>query len=117
MGTVGSEEAGFSVSFDPSNSAVRVVGWGFWPVEVAQALDKSVLSEYRAAPPGTRLVVDVSGLKPMRDEGQKAFVALLSVLKALGVPKVSFVTTSHLTKLQFMRITNEAGLADRVGFI
>jgi hypothetical protein len=118
MGMVGNNDAGFSVSFDPSNAAVRVVGWGFWPTELAQSLDKAVLSEYRAAPIGSKLVFDVSGLKPMRDEAQKAFVALLSVLKALGVPKVSFVvTTNHLTKLQFMRIATEAGLSDRVGFI
>ena len=117
MGNVGNSDAGFSVSFDPSNGAVRVVGWGFWPTEVAKCLDKAVLGEYRSAPPGSKLVFDVSGLKPMRDEAQKAFVALLSVLKALGVPKVSFVTTSHLTKLQFMRIATEAGLSDRVGFI
>lgn len=117
MRTVGNSDAGFSVTYDASNSAVRVVGWGFWPVEVAGALDKAVLGEYRAAPIGSRVVFDVSGLKPMRDEAQKAFAALLLVLKAHGVPKVSFVTTSHLTKLQFMRIANEAGLSDKVTFI
>jgi hypothetical protein len=117
MGTVGNNDAGFSVGFDASSASVRVVGWGFWPVEVSSALDKAVLAEFHAAPAGSRLVFDVSGLKPMRDEAQKSFVAMLSVLKALGVTKVSFVTTSHLTKLQFMRIANEAGVADRVGFI
>jgi hypothetical protein len=117
MNTIGNDDSGFSVSYDATNAQVRVVGWGFWSADVASSFDGSVLSEYRNAPAQSNVLIDVSGLRPMREEAQRAFVAAFGALKAAGAAHISVVTTSHLTKLQFMRIASESGTADRVRVI
>ena len=76
-----------------------------------------MVSQYRLAPAQSKVLIDVSGLKPMREEAQKAFMNALQTLKVLGVAQVSVVTTSQLTKLQIMRIASEAGTMDRMRFI
>jgi hypothetical protein len=117
MRTIGNDASGFSTSYDGVGGTVRVVSWGFWSAEIASALEGAVLGEYRTAPVGSRVLIDVSSLKPMRDEAHQAFVSTFGTLKALGAGKISVVTTSHLTKLQLMRVAAESGWTDRVQFI
>jgi len=117
MRTLGNDHAGYSVGYDSATASFRIVAWGFWPVDLALGFEAIALAAYRDAPARSSLTLDVSGLKPMRDEAQKAVVAVLKTLKSIGVPKISVVTTSHLTKLQFMRIAAEAACADRTAFI
>jgi hypothetical protein len=94
---------------------VRVVGWGFWGPDVAQAFDKSVLSGCRLAG-ASRLVLDMTDLKPMRDEGQRAFASTLTMLKMVGVTQAVLITSSPLTKLQLLRIVKDSGAKDLVLF-
>jgi hypothetical protein len=115
MERVGTDEAGFSVTKDPLGP-IRVVGWGFWGPEIAQAFDKSVLSACRQAG-ATRLVLDMTDLKPMRDEGQRAFASTFTMLKMIGITQTSVLTSSHLTKLQLLRIAKDAGPKDGVQFV
>jgi hypothetical protein len=117
MQTVGSDDAGFSVQFDELAKRLRVVGWGFWDVEVAGAFDRVVLEACRGRPPGFELSIDMRELKPMRDEGQAAFSKVVRMSEALGVSQTTVITTSHLTKLQLLRIVREVGPAAKAKFM
>jgi hypothetical protein len=114
MERIGTDDAGFSVTKDPLGQ-IRVVGWGFWGPEVAQAFDKSVLAACRQGAV-SRLVLDMSDLKPMRDEGQRAFASTFTMLKMVGVTHTTVITTSHLTKLQLLRIARDSGPKDGILF-
>lgn len=116
MHTVGTEDAGFSVVLDTEKRTVRVVGWGFWPAEVAKRFDEIVVEVCRYAPKGVDLSMDMSRLKPMRDEGQSAFRNTIAILKQSKVAQISVATGSHLTKLQLVRIAREAAPRERVRF-
>lgn len=114
--TTGNDETGYSIGFDPLVASVRVVAWGFWPAELALGFDRGLVDAFRAAPSRSPLLLDVSRLKPMRDEGQLAVLRGLKSLKELGVPRISVMSSSPLTKLQFMRIVTEAGCRDITTF-
>jgi hypothetical protein len=115
MERVGNDEAGFSVVRDP-HGPVRVVGWGFWGPDVAQAFDKAVLGACRLSG-ASRLVLDMTELKPMRDEGQRAFASTFTMLKMVGITHTSVLTSSHLTKLQLLRIAKDSGPKEGVQFL
>jgi hypothetical protein len=115
--TIGDPDAGFSVQYDAEVGVVRVVGWGFWSIEVSVRFDEAVRTACGSAPAGTRVLMDMTHLKPLRDEGQRAFGAAVEALKRLGNTELSVVTTSHLTKLQLMRLAKEAGALDSTQFI
>jgi len=106
MQRFGDDSCGFSVDFPTVGSAV-VRAWGFWTMQVASAFDKSVIEACRGCSRGTVLTLEMSELKPMRDEGQQSFSVLLRALPSLGILKVRIVTTNALTKLQLVRLTSE----------
>ena len=107
MDRVGDDQAGFSISYDPVEGAFLVVGWGFWNADVATAFAAKVASALRELPGEKILVLDMSDLKPMREEGQKSFGSIVRALPALGVSRASVVTSSQLTKLQLVRLATE----------
>jgi hypothetical protein len=109
MEQVGDDGAGFSLGHDPSRNTLEVRAWGFWNADVAASFGVKVVAALRRAPGGKRLVLDVSDLKPMREEGQKSFADLFRSLSSLGVASASVVTTSQLTKLQLARIATASG--------
>jgi len=112
----GDDEAGFSVDVDTTARAVKIDGWGFWDPKVAAAFDSIVIEVCRGAPRGSDVSIDMGRLKPMRDEGQSAVAHVVSTLAQLKVGTIAFTTTSHLTKLQLMRIVRDAAPKDRVSF-
>ena len=116
MKRVGDDSAGFSAAYDAERGEVRVRGWGFWSVEVAQEFASTVSDMCRASPRGAGLLIDMTDLKPLRDEGQRSFGALVGMLRALGVGRTTVVTASHLTKLQLLRIVAERDAKDSVVF-
>lgn len=113
----GDQIAGYSVEYDAARAVLRVVGWGFWSIDVARGFDQAVISEYRRAATRNAVLFDLSGLKPMRDEGQTAFTTALSMLKVLGLERLSVLTASHLVKLQVLRLVLASGLRDKVTFL
>lgn len=108
MEKVGDELAGFSVSAAPSDG-VKVKGWGFWSVPVATAFAGAVLEACRTQARGAPLTLDLSDLKPMRDEGQQALSRVLRAAPGLGIGAISIVTTNPLTRLQLVRLATESG--------
>jgi hypothetical protein len=116
MKRVGDATAGFSAVFDPDAGAVKVRGWGFWPPGVSSSFATSVSEVCSASPRGASLVVDMTDLKPLREEGQQSFCTLLRLLRGLGVGKTTVATSSHLTKLQLLRLVSEHGLRDAIQF-
>jgi hypothetical protein len=110
---VGNEEQGFSVDMDAATSTLRVKAWGFWTAETAEALLGSVVSD---CPPNrmSSFVLDAVGLKPQREEGQRAIGSVLAMLSTLGIARAHLITDSSLTKLQLMRITKECGARDQL---
>jgi hypothetical protein len=56
-------------------------------------------------------------LKPMREEGQRSFATLMKSLPSLGISSTSVLTTSHLTKLQLVRLATESGAGAGVEWI
>lgn len=113
--TVGDETAGFSTKRSGPQQ-LRVTGWGFWGPEVARRFEQAVVVAYRQCSLPATLVLDMSELKPMRDEGQRAFAAALRQVMLLGVQATTVITSSHLTKLQLMRIAKEVNALDKVQF-
>jgi len=109
MKRIGDDQAGFSVAMDTEVGAIRVRGWGFWSVEVASVFAQTVGEACLAGPKGAALLVDMTGLKPMRDEGQQSFGALIAALPRLGIARATVATDSHLTKLQLLRLVTEHG--------
>lgn len=116
MKRVGDTAAGFSVVFDPESAAVKVRGWGFWSAAISSSFATSVSEVCNANPRGSALVIDMSDLKPLREEGQQAFSMLMRLLRGLGVGKTTVATTSHLTKLQLLRLVADQGMKDSVQF-
>ena len=51
--------------------------------------------------------MDMTDLKPMRDEGQQSFRALVGELPSLGITSATVTTQNELTKLQLQRIASE----------
>ncbi len=104
MDRVGDDLAGFSIDYDSTASVVSVRGWGFWSPEVATNFGIRVCEACTNRPKGTRLVLELTALKPMREEGQRSFTSLLAVLSNLRVAATVVATGNHLTKLQLMRL-------------
>jgi len=116
MTQFGDSQAGFSVAFHPDEAAVRVRAWGFWSALVAAQFGNAVREACHDCPRGTALVLDMTELKPMRDEGQVSVGVLMKVLPKLGLAKTTVMTSSHLTKLQLLRLATECGVKDLVQF-
>jgi hypothetical protein len=113
---VGDDSAGFSAEFDRDIGAVRVRGWGFWNAQVSESFASTVAQVCSASPKGSALLMDMTALKPLREEGQRSFGALLQLFRTLGVGRVAVATASHLTKLQLLRLVAEHGTKDTVEF-
>ncbi len=105
---MGDGQAGFSVAFDAATAAVRVRAWGFMSPEVAGAFGILVKDACRASPKGSALVMDMTELKPMRDEGQDSFRVLMDALPTLHMSNITALVTSQLVKLQLLRIANQS---------
>lgn len=103
----GDEGAGFSIEFDVLSGAVGVRAWGFWGADVAKAFGPAVLDACRNRPAGTLVRMDMTALKPMREEGQLAFGSLVAQLPDLGIGQLRIQTESQLMKLQLARIAAE----------
>jgi hypothetical protein len=116
MKRIGDAAAGFSVVFDPNAGAVQVRGWGFWSATISSSFAASVAEICNASPRGSALAIDMTELKPLRDEGQEAFGTLMRLLRGLGVGKTTVATTSQLTKLQLLRLVAEHGMKNSVQF-
>ena len=117
MPRVGDDESGFSVDVDAPVGGVQVTAWGFWGVDVARRFVPTVSGACRAAAGHARLSMDMTRLKPLRDEGQDAVGNLFSALSELGIRQVSVSTSSHLTKLQLMRIAKGRAPKTAVEFV
>lgn len=113
---VGDDQSGFSVTFDSSNGAILVRGWGFWNASVAVQFGNAVMDECQQCPRGMALVMDMTDLKPMRDEGQVSFGILMKALPRLGLSKTTVMTSNQLTKLQLIRLAAEFGAKALVQF-
>ena len=115
MVRVGDDIAGFTVDFDAATNTVHVKAWGYWNVQVALAFP-GIVREACAKRLEPTLLMDMTELKPMREEGQQAFGALLESLSSLGVVRTTVTTSSHLTRLQLLRVSSDAGKRELVLF-
>ncbi len=116
MKRIGDDDAGFTVEFDPGVGAVRVRGWGFWNTTVSEAFANVVAEVCGASPHGSSLLLDMSALRPLREEGQKAFGRIMGQLRDFGVERVAVETSSHLVRLQLLRLATEHGALSALQF-
>jgi hypothetical protein len=114
---MGDDQAGFSVAVDAPTATVRVRVWGFMSAEVADAFGTMVRDACRASPRPSALVIDMTGAKPMRDEGQRSFGALMDALPSLHMASITVVVTSQLVKLQLLRIANQSAARGSLRFV
>lgn len=85
--------------------------WGFWSSELASEFNHAGTSAIQS---GTRLLLvwlDVGDLKPMRDEGQRAWSLFLSLVRAAGVQSIKMIEPPPITKLQIMRLGRNVGIS------
>lgn len=107
MQRVGDDTSGFSVDH-PGPDATLVRAWGFWTVEVATAFTQVVIEACRGRAHGGNLTLDMSDIKPMREEAQQSFARVVHALPGAGVHRVSILTRNPLTKLQLARLVTES---------
>jgi hypothetical protein len=115
--TIDDPAGGFSTRVDMTERVVRVVAWGFWSVEVASAFGPTLHEVCRKNPQIKHVSMDMGELKPMREQGQLGFGEFLGALGTLGVERVTVHTTSHLTKLQLLRIARGRASGSSVEFV
>jgi hypothetical protein len=115
MQRVGDDQSGFSFDLHAEARALQVKAWGFWSVDVATAFGRRVRDACREAPKGVAVDFDMLDLKPLREEGELAFTALVTTLRSMGVTHVS-IRTGPLTKLQLLRLAANSGAKDFVRF-
>lgn len=116
MQRVGDESAGFTVEVNEPHR-VHVRAWGFWSIEVASAFEPTVAEACRAGGKGATLVLDMSEVKPMREEGQQAVSRLVRALPTLGITRASILTTNPLTKLQLVRLVTESRTSATIDWV
>lgn len=115
MAVFGDDAAGYSIEV-PTADTVEVFGWGFWSVELSSGFDAQVLNACSVKPRGAVLVIHMTRLKPMREQGQAAFGRVFDSLTELGLT-TSIVTANALTKLQLMRLARESGVASSIEWV
>ena len=111
----GDPESGFAVSFDIATRTVRVDGWGFWGVGIAPRFREAVLEAFRVGPSARRLELELTRLKPLREEGEEAWLHLVTNLPKMGVEEI-VVATNSLTKLQLLRLVRQSVSKNLVQF-
>jgi hypothetical protein len=116
MKRVGDDLSGFSVVFDTEARAVRVRAWGFWNADIAASFANTVAEVCAGGPTGGFLLLDMTGLRPMRDEGQASFGSLLTALPKLGIQRAAVASDNPLTRLQLLRLVAEHGRKNCVEF-
>lgn len=112
MPQFGDEKEGFSIESGPGE--VLIKAWGFWSAELSLRFAPAVSAALTESPRGAPIVLDVAELRPLREEGQEAFGALLSHTLAVGTREVMIRSASALTRLQMMRLAKAAGSAGRI---
>jgi hypothetical protein len=113
----GNDESGFTVGNGTNGESGRVVveGWGFWDVGLAADFERATLAVCREAKRPLRVTLDLSRLRPQRDEGQEAIAKVLGTLVLLGMERAVIKAASAITKMQLMRIaraTTPTGLVE-----
>src|SRR5262245_52626443 len=116
MKRFGDEQAGFSVAYEAMAGVIRVRSWGFLSAEVSAAFEPAVGEICKSSPKGLPLHLDMSAVKPLREEGQRSFGALIRALPSLGTGRVIISTSSQLTKLQLLRLVGEHGPGQSIEF-
>jgi hypothetical protein len=113
MQRFGDDQAGFSVALETTTRLVNVVAWGFWSRETAASFANVVLDACKKAASGTCLTLNMTDLKPMREEGQRAWSGLMNGLPGVGrIERVLVTTGNALTKLQLLRLTKDSAIRD-----
>src|SRR5262252_1807029 len=116
MKRFGDEKAGFSAAYEAMAGVIRVRAWGFWSAEVSAAFEPAVTEVCKSSPKGLPLQLEMAALKPLREEGQRSFGALIRALPGLGTGRVTISTASQLTKLQLLRLVAEHGSTQSIDF-
>ena len=105
----GTAEAGFTIAFDEDARKILVRGWGFWSPAIASDFGNAVREACKNRPSESAVNMDLTDLKPMREEGQLTFSLLARTLPALLTGPIVLTTSSQLTRLQLLRIIGAAG--------
>jgi hypothetical protein len=113
---MGDDRAGFSVTVDAMTATVRVRAWGFMSPGVAQAFGVMVRDACRISRKPSALVMDMTQVKPMCDEGQESFGILMDALPGLRMSSTTVMVVSQLVKLQLLRIANQSAARGSLRF-
>jgi hypothetical protein len=109
MARAGDEEAGFSV--ERALGELRIRAWGFWSSELAGEFNHAGRSEIQNGSKLTLVWLDVGHLKPMRDEGQRAWSHFFGLLLGTGIQSIKMIEPPPITKLQIMRLCRSVGIS------
>jgi hypothetical protein len=112
----GTDEAGFGVSFDAPARTVHVEAWGFWPAEVCKAFAGTLISTCRNSVGVRRVEMEMTRLKPLREEGEQAWATVLATLPSVRIEAI-VVQTNSLTKLQLLRLARLSAPKSLVQFV
>lgn len=102
MQLFGNDSEGFVV--ETEGRRVFLSARGFWGAELASQLVPALIPELDRHKGQFSLELDLTELRPLRDEGQAAFRTLFSEALARNFSQIYIRSASALTKLQMMRI-------------
>jgi hypothetical protein len=113
----GDAESGFAVAAaDVAIGTVHVEGWGFWSIGMAPKFRDAVLSACVGPTKATRVEMELMRLKPLREEGEEAWLQVLARLPGHGIRAI-VVATNSLTKLQLLRLARLSASKDMIEFV
>jgi len=113
--SVGSEAGGFRILASPDGD-LRIVAWGYWPVDVIDAFSGQAAAATQALVAVGSIVFDCKELKPQGTQGQDAIRALFRVLARLPFAKGLIVKGNAMTCMQLARLLRECGAEKRIEF-
>ena len=112
---VGSEAGGFRI-LAGTDGNLRIVAWGYWPVDVIDAFSANAPAATQALVAVGVFVFDCKELKPQGLQGQDAIRVLFRVLARLPFAKGLIVKGNAMTCMQLARLLRECGAEKRIEF-
>jgi len=107
---VGTDDAGFRITYTRGENTLHVEGWGYWNSEMGAALRRETTAAYRELSAPLNAVLELDRLKTQGAEGQEALRGLLRSLVATGAVSGKIHADNVLTRMQLTRLVRESAV-------
>jgi outer membrane protein OmpA-like peptidoglycan-associated protein len=112
----GTETGGFRV-LSSAECNLRILAWGYWPVQVIKVFGPETLAAVQTLTPSSLFVFDSTELKPQGADGQEAIRLLFRALAPLPFAKGVILKGNAMTCMQLARLLRESATDKRIEFV